>query len=168
MNGSKSERGMVKSGVPQGTVLGPLIFLIYINDIESQITSSIRLFVDGNALCRPLYSEGDSLTLHDIFRWQKLANIWKIAFNANKCKLLHINFCKSSVIKHVYNKYQVNAFSDNIFPTLALLADKYFGFTVPTTDFIHIKERQHETYLGLMIDNKLRFSQHIDDMSKEF
>ena len=44
VNGSKSECGMVKSGVPQGTVLGPLIFLIYIRDIESQITSSIHLF----------------------------------------------------------------------------------------------------------------------------
>ena len=62
VNGSKSEHRMVKSGAPQGTVLGPLLFLTYVNDIESQITSSIRLFTDDSALYRPIYSESDSLS----------------------------------------------------------------------------------------------------------
>ena len=71
VNGSKSECGMVKSGVPQGTVLGPLLFLIYINNIESQIASSISLFADDSALYRPIYSESDSLSLQeDIFKLQ--------------------------------------------------------------------------------------------------
>ena len=75
VNGSKSEQRLVKSGVPQGTILGPLVFLVYINDIESQITSSIHLFADDSALYRPIYSESDSLTLQeDIFKLQKLAN----------------------------------------------------------------------------------------------
>ena len=66
---------MVKSGVCHGTVLGPLLFLIYINDIESQIISFIRLFADDSAPCRPICSESDSLTLQeDIFKFQKLAN----------------------------------------------------------------------------------------------
>ena len=158
---------MINSGEPQCTVFG-LLLLIYINDIESQITSSIRLCADNSALHRPIYSKSDSLTLQeDIFKLQKLANTWQMAFNVNKCKLLCITYRKSSVIKYVYNMSQVNALSDNISPVLALLAKKHLGFTVPTTDFIHIKETQHESHLGAIIDNKLSLSQHIDDMSKK-
>ena len=56
----------------------------------------------------------------DIFKLQKLANTWQMAFNVNKCKLLTITYRKSSVIKYVYNMYQANALSDNS-PLLALL-----------------------------------------------
>ena len=90
-----------------------------------------------------------------------------MAFNVNKCKLLCITCRKSSVIKHMYNMYQANALSDNNSPLLALLAKKHLGFTAPTTDFIHIKETQHESYLGVIIDNELNFNQHIDDMSQK-
>ena len=54
VNGSKSECRMAKSGLTHVTVLGPLLFLIYINDIESQLISSIHLFADHSALYRPL------------------------------------------------------------------------------------------------------------------
>ena len=63
--------------------------------------------------------------------------------------------------------YQVNALSDNICPALALLAEKHLDFMVPTIDSIHIKETQHESYLGVIRDNKLSPNQHIDDMSKK-
>ena len=146
VNGSKSEHGMAKSGVPQGTVLGPLLFLIYINDIESQITSSIHLFSNDSALCRPIYSESNSLSLQeDIFKLQKWASTWQMEFNVNKCKLLCITYRKTSVIKYVYNMYHVNDLYDNISPALSLLAEKQLGFTVPTTHFTHIKETQHES-----------------------
>ena len=90
-----------------------------------------------------------------------------MAFNVNKCKLLRITYRKSSVIKYVYNMYQANALSDNNSPLLALLAKKHLSFAVPSTDFIHIEETQHDSYLGIIIDNKLNFNQHIDDMSKK-
>ena len=70
-------------------------------------------------------------------------------------------------MKYVYNMYQANVLSDNISPALALLAEKHLGVTVPTTDFIYMKETQHESYLGVIIDNKISFNQHIDDMSKK-
>ena len=50
VNGSTSNVESVLSGVPQGTVLGPLLFLIYINDIEQHLTTKIRLFADDSAI----------------------------------------------------------------------------------------------------------------------
>ena len=98
---------------------------------------------------------------------QEWANTWQMAFNVNKCKLLCVTYRKSSVIKYVYNMYQANTSYDNNSPLLALLAEKHLGFTVPITDFIHIGQTQHETYLGVVIDYELSFNQHIDDMSKK-
>ena len=70
---------MAKSSVLPATVLGPLLFLIYINDIESQITSSMHLFADDSSLYRPIYSESDSLSFQeDIFKLQKWANTWHL------------------------------------------------------------------------------------------
>ena len=48
--------------------------------------------------------------------------------------------------------YQANVLSDNNFPLLALIAETHLGFTVPTTHFIHMKETNHESYLGAMLD----------------
>ena len=90
-----------------------------------------------------------------------------MAFNVHKCKLLRITNRKSCVIKHVYNLYQANALSCDISPLLALLAKKHLEFTVPTIDFIHIEETQHESYLGVIIDNELRYNLHIDNMSQK-
>ena len=55
----------VKSGVPQGTVLNPLLFLLYINDIEKNFASLIRLFADDSALYRHIKSESDAILLQE-------------------------------------------------------------------------------------------------------
>ena len=50
LNGMNSEWGLINSGVPQGSVLGPLLFLVYINDLENGIKSSIQFFADDTCI----------------------------------------------------------------------------------------------------------------------
>ena len=91
VNGSHSETQIVTSGVPQGTVLGPHLFLIYINDIENNLTSKIRLFADDGALYRKIDTLANSHSLQqDILRLQDWADKWQMKFNIKKCKLPRI------------------------------------------------------------------------------
>ena len=65
VNGSTSNVESVLSGVPQGTVLGPLLFLIYINDIDQHLTSKIRLFADDSAIYRDINCPNDAHVVDD-------------------------------------------------------------------------------------------------------
>ena len=64
----------VISGVTQGTVLGPLLFVTYINDLPNNIYSSIRLFADDCVLCREIKNESDSRELqkdlNSLMKWE--------------------------------------------------------------------------------------------------
>ena len=74
LNGIKSDKIAVSSGVPQGSVLGPILFLAYINDLPDQVKSSVRLFADDTAIYLAISSEGESITLqNDLFILEK----WK-------------------------------------------------------------------------------------------
>ena len=87
----ESNEARVMSGVPQGTVLGPLMFLTYINDITCGINGQMRLFADDALLYYPVRTieNGASLQhdLHTLHRWSKS---WKMAFNGKKCHVMHV------------------------------------------------------------------------------
>ena len=63
VNGVKSDWAPVVSGVPQGTVLGPLLFSLHINDITADIKSEIRLFADDCVCYREIKDKEDTLKL---------------------------------------------------------------------------------------------------------
>ena len=83
----------VHSGVPQGTVLGPLLFLCHINDLPDRVKSSIvRLFADDCLLYRVIRNYEDHRLLQEDLRQLELwAADWGMQFNASKCYILSIN-----------------------------------------------------------------------------
>ena len=90
VNGNFSSWKEVTSGVPQGSVLGPLLFLIFINDIDSSLTSSISKFADDTKLYRKVSDNDDaSMLQRDLDRLFSWSQTWQMSFNADKCKVLH-------------------------------------------------------------------------------
>ena len=107
IRGSTSESFAVTSGVPQGSVLGPILFLIFINDLPLEIISPLRLFADDSKVFSRIVADknkkkgqaenGNVLLqkdLHSIASWAKK---WKMEFNVDKCKIMHLG---SQNIKH--------------------------------------------------------------------
>ena len=87
VDGTKSPEEAVLSGVPQGTVLGPLMFLLYINDMPSQVQrdTHCRLFADDSLLYRVIDSTLDQVQLQqDLKNLEKWALDWGMVFNPSK------------------------------------------------------------------------------------
>ena len=79
----------VTSGVPQGTVLGPLLFLIFINDIAQDMIPSICLFADDALLYHSIQSHDNHIRMQEdtLAHW---ASTWCMEFNVTKCYTMHI------------------------------------------------------------------------------
>lgn len=86
LNGQASEWAFVKAGVPQGSVLGPLMFLVYINDIVNEINASVRLFADDTSLYIIVDNPNTAaVTLNnDLKHITKWGKIWQVDFNPSK------------------------------------------------------------------------------------
>ena len=138
IRGHESDELDVLSGVPQGSVLGPLLFLIFINDLPKCTACPVCLFADDSKIyCKvprgnkvlPELEGSHELLQKDLDELQGWADKWKMAFNVNKCKIMHLGYDNG---KHEYN---LN------------------GET--------LMETKEEKDLGVLIDNELKFSSHI-------
>ena len=139
LNGSYSSYKTVESGVPQGSVLGPLLFLIYINDLERDVKSNIKFFADDTMLFSivkdPAISAND--LNHDLNTIHQWAQQWKMEFNPDPSKqATEVLFsCKKSSPQH---------------PQLI-----FNGAAVA-----NVNEQKH---LGLILDSKLSFEKHLNE-----
>ena len=127
-----NKNGPVVSGVPKGTVLGPLLFSLHINDIMSDIESEIRLFADDCVCYREIKEREDTLKLQkDIGRLGIWARKWDMRFQPVKCNMMQLSK------KH--NK---------------VLASYTLGGTV-------LENCESIKYLGVTITSDLKWNSHI-------
>ncbi len=139
VNGATSNEAEVLSSIPQGTVIGPLLFLMFINDITQDITSNIRLFADDCLLYRPVKdSHQQDLLQQDLTRLQEWASTWLMAFNVSKCFSMNITSPRRRKLPYTYRM------------------DGKDLQTTPTN-----------VYLGVTISDKMHWGPHINQMCKK-
>ena len=126
-----SDTAPVTSGMPQGTVLGPALFLIYINDTADNISSNIWLFADDCVLYRTINNTSDNdLLQEDLSKLEQWSNIWQMDFNVKKCTIMQFS---SSTRKQKYD-YKMKG------ETLEIVS--------------------HHPYLGVEFSDNLKFNDH--------
>ena len=85
VNGAASSSTIVTSGVPQGTVLGPLLFLLYINNLPDNLSTSVRRFADDCILYTPIRTQNESsLIQNDLIKLQKWQDKWLMKYKPGK------------------------------------------------------------------------------------
>jgi hypothetical protein len=122
VNGSRSSFVSVRSGVPQGSVLGPSLFLAYINDLPDNLTALARLFADDTAVYRVVTNGIDQAhlqqDLHRLAEWEKS---WDMQFHPAKCTTLPVTRSR----RHLQPAYQLHGHTLE-----TVTAAKYLGVTI--------------------------------------
>ena len=138
LDGQASDPVPVLSGVPQGSVLGPVLFLIFINDLPDNIRSSVRLFADVCVLYRNIKSPIDRQILQDdlnsLSQWE---TDWQMKYNVAKCHSMRVT-------RHLPDKQIL------------------FDYTLHQQK---LEQVQSAKYLGLTITDNLDWGQHVSEIS---
>eukprot|EP00794_Sanderia_malayensis_P002671 gene2671-3090_t len=135
VNGEVSRWADVLSGVPQGSVLGPVLFVCYINDLLDEIHTHVKLFADDTKVYADVSKSIKSQELQgDIARLDEWERKWQLAFNSSKCKVMHMGNKKTqqSYYMEVDNKS------------------------------VELKKTELKKDIGVHVDNKLKFDRHVE------
>ena len=99
VEGCASTDVRVDSGVPQGTVLGPILFLLYINDLPEYVQCPVRLFADDCVIYKPINTVEDTFTLQeDLTKLEQWEETWKMDFNPSKCFTMNITRKRKPIV----------------------------------------------------------------------
>ena len=102
VGGCLSDSVPVTSGVPQGSVLGPLLFLLYINDLPETVSCSVKLFADDAKLFSRMATDQDAVSLQaDLDALVAWSATWQMSFNQGKCKVMHIGSANQEISFHM-------------------------------------------------------------------
>ena len=135
LENEKSDTVPVTSGVPQGSVLGPILFLIYINDLPDKTRSKVRLFADDTAMNLAVSKLQDAHILQqDLDRLHEWELQWDMEFNLSKCVVIHVTRARTPVANEYLlhgqildsdggSKYLGVEISDNL--SLTIISKRY-------------------------------------------
>ena len=142
INGTCSTSVKVSSGAPQGTVLWPSIFLIYINDLHDCVNhSKIRLFADDCILYRCIHNQQDAKLLQDdINAIQTWTSTRQMNFNISKCCSIHFTHWQATMYK---------------------MENTYYLYDTPLLSSDHLK------YLDVTLQSNLTYDRHVQDITSK-
>jgi len=111
--------------VPQGSILGPLLFLIYIDDIAADLSSKVALFADDCILFRSIRSLEDQYLLQqDLDRLVSWSRKWQMNFSPDKCEVLSIGLVKKPLVTSYFlNEHELKKVDEH----------KHLGITITST-----------------------------------
>ena len=140
VNGSTSGWSDVISGVPQGSVIGPVLFIIFINDMPNHINNFISLFADDAKLFGKSTTPTDRASIQeDLNTLQDWSEKWQLSFNASKCKTLYLG---KENVRHGYSM-------------------------ASSSGQVTLEQTTCEKDLGVLVDDKLSFDEHISQAVKK-
>lgn len=136
VDGNYSNFVPVTSGIPKGSVLGPILFVIYINDLPEVIDVCFKMFADDSKMYGRVKTVDQAVLVQDsINKAVKWAEDWQMFFNYNKCKHSHIGRRDSILEYYMHTDHGA----------------------------IKIQNVNSENDLGLIVDKGLKFSEHINN-----
>ena len=137
LNGQASPWVSIEAGVPQGSILGPLLFLIYINDLFDDLSTTAKLFADDTSLFSIVQNVSTSASHlnNDLSKISNWAFQWKMSFNPDPSKQAQEVIFSRKIQKTCHPSIYFNNKS--------------------------VKQVPSQKHLGLILDNKLNFQEHL-------